>query len=454
MKTIERTKPAIKLGKAELILFVLITIAAIALRIFWVLKIPNTPIYDFQTYHEIAVNIATGYGHSFQGEAIAFQGMGYPTALGLFYQLIGETSVLWGKAFNVILSTLTLFLAYPIFRKLTKSWKLSIAAYALTAFLPNYIAYVSVIGAEVFLAFLFAAVIYLQLATFNKWVRWPLLGIFIGLAALTKPVFLVYPVVAAAVHYLREKNLKETMAFVLTTVLLMAVTVAPWTYRNYQKYDAFIPVSYNSGYVLYLNNNANNVNGGWMPLKDAAASPQLRAQIDEILEHGKRSEKLAYELDPLLKAEGKRWILAHPLEFAKLGILRVQTTFFNGAWDIGSWAMNGLYPGTPFWTVELERDLKAFRAVSDALLNSMNGLAFAFVLLAAIPVVRSLFRREEKLPVGMILPTVNVSFFILIYFVFEGQARYNFPVLFLLAVCAVLAVSSIWRGVSSWRCQN
>ncbi|TCP57794.1 dolichyl-phosphate-mannose-protein mannosyltransferase [Tumebacillus sp. BK434] len=454
MPMIKLRKPLFTRSTTEWVLFLLITIAAVLLRMLWMLKVPNAPVYDFQTYHEIAVNIATGYGHTFLGEPIAFQGMGYPTALGLFYKLTGETSVLWGKAFNLLLSTATLLLTYPIFRKLTNSWKLSIAAYALIAFLPNYIAYVSVIGAEVFLAFLFAAVVYLQLASFNKWVRWPLLGIFIGLAALTKPVFLVYPVVAAAVHYLREKNLKSTLAFVLTTALLMMVTVAPWTYRNYQKYDSFIPVSYNSGYVLYLNNNANNVNGGWMPLKDAAASPELRAQIDEILEHGQRSEKLAYELDPLLKAEGKRWILSHPLDFAKLGMLRVQTTFFNGAWDIGSWAMNGLYPGVPQWTVELERDLKAFRAVSDAILNSMNGLAFAFVLLAAFPVLRSLFRREEKLPVGMILPTVNVSFFILVYFVFEGQARYNFPVLFLLAVCAVLALHSIWRGVSSWRCQN
>ncbi|WP_157729338.1 glycosyltransferase family 39 protein [Tumebacillus algifaecis] len=436
-----------KVPKYEFFSFLFITVVAIALRIVWMLKIPNAPIYDFATYHEIAVNIATGYGHTYQGDAIAFQGMGYPTALGVFYRLIGDTSVQSGKLFNLLLSTATLLLVYPIFRKLAKSRKVSLAAYALIAFLPNYIAYVNVLGAEVFLAFLFAAVIFLQLYGFNKWVRYPLLGIFIGLAALTKPVFLVYPVVVAAVHYLREKNLRQTLILLVSVTLVMAATVAPWTYRNYVKYEAFIPVSYNSGYVLYLNNNDNNVNGGWMPLTDAAASPELRAKIDAILEHGARSEKVAYELDPLLKAEGKSWILAHPLEFAKLGALRVQATFFNGAWDIGSWAMNELYPEQPFWTIQLERDLKVFRAVSDAWLNGMNTLAFLFVLIATIPVVRSLFARERKLADGLVLPTVNVLYFTLIYFVFEGQARYNFPVLFLMAFCAVMALGTIRSGV-------
>ncbi len=442
MTTISRKRP-----NYELISFLIITLVAVLFRIIWMKNVPSTPIFDFLTYQEIAANIANGYGHTYQGEAIAFQGMGYPTALGIFYKLVGTTSVEAGRWFNLLLSTCTLLLVYPIFRALTSSRKLALGAYALVAFLPNYIAYVNVIGAEVFLAFLFAAVIFLQLYRFNRYVRIPLLGIFIGLAALTKPVFLAYPLVAAAVYYLREKDLRASLVFLLSVSLVMAATVAPWTIRNYQKFDRLIPVSYNSGYVLYLNNNANNVTGGWMPLKDAAASPELRSQIDQILEQGKRSEKLAHELDPLLKAEGQRWILAHPLEFAKLGLLRLQATFFSGAWDVQSWAMNDWYPEHPSWTKELERNIKAFRAVADVLIYAMSTLSFLFVGAGVVAAVRSLFSRSAKLSNTLLLPTLNISFFILIYFVFEGQARYNFPVLFLLAFCAVFAANSIWRGV-------
>jgi 4-amino-4-deoxy-L-arabinose transferase-like glycosyltransferase len=438
-----------KILTPELLLILAITAAAVALRIIWMLKVPNTPVYDFATYHEIAVNIANGKGHTYQGEAIAFQGMGYPALLGLFYKLTGTTSVLAGKALNVLLSTATLFLVYAIFRKLTENWKLRLAAYALVAFLPNYIGYVNVIGAEVLLAFLFAAVILLQVCRFNKWVRWPLLGFFTGLAALTKPVFLAYPLIAAAVHYLRAKHLKESAVQLFVVTLVMAVTVAPWTYRNYQKFGAFIPVSYNSGYVFYLNNNANNVTGGWMPLKDAAATPELRAKIDEVLQHGKRSEKLAFELDPLLKAEGQRFLLSHPFEFLKLGILRVEQTFFSGAWDVQSWAMNELYPEQPFWTKELERNLKAFRAVADTLIYLMSSLSFVFVFYGVVRAARSLFRREETLSDALLIPTLNIAFFVAVYFVFEGQARYNFPLLFLLAFCAVVCADWIRRGVQS-----
>jgi hypothetical protein len=74
--------------------------------------VPTEQLFDFVTYQEIAVNIFRHAGHSFRGMPAAWQGPAYPLALGYVYRLAGNSDVLTGKFFNIILSILTLVALY------------------------------------------------------------------------------------------------------------------------------------------------------------------------------------------------------------------------------------------------------------------------------------------------------------------------------------------------------
>lgn len=425
-----------------------ITIVGMYLRLWWVHHIPTKPVYDFETYQEIAANIFMHLGHSFRGEPIAFQGMGYPTILGFAYRLAGNHDLYTGKMLNVILSGFTLILMYLILIKITDKKFIIHTVYTTAALLPNFIAYNNVISTEVLIAFLLSVIVCLQLYAFDNRLRYPLLGFFIGIAALTKPFLMAYPVVAAASLWLKEKDVKKTMVFFLTVSLSMALTIAPWTLRNYQKFGRWIPVSYNSGYVFYINNNANNTTGAWMPIKDIYASKELRKQIEEILDHGNRSEKLAHELEVVLKPAAKAWIRDHPWEFAKLGILRLKATFFSGAWDIEAWAMNEFKEKQRWWTeIEYLRNMNAFRAVSDGTIYLLSSFGFMYTLLNIKNILWNLWKKDSRLSDLVVVPTLHIAFFAAVYFVFEGQARYNFPVLFFLALAAGASLDMIRTGL-------
>ncbi|MFZ5968846.1 MAG: ArnT family glycosyltransferase [Bacillota bacterium] len=434
----------------EILYILFITALGIYLRIWWIKNIPTKPIFDFETYQEIATNIFHHVGHTYRGEPIAFQGMGYPTALGYFYRLMGNNEEWTAKVFNVILSSLTLSGTYFILLKLTKRKFVIYFSYTMIALLPNYIAYNNVISTEVFITFIFVAIILLQLYVFHNFIRYPLMGVFIGAAALTKPFFLAYPVVAAVGYWLREKELKKTGIMFAAVTLCMVLAVAPWTYRNYVKFGRFIPVSYNSGYVFYINNNANNTTGAWMPIKDIYASPVLREKIDEILEGGARSEKVAHELEVIFKPEAKKWIRNHPGDFVKVGLLRIKATFFSGAWDIDAWAMNEFKEKQTFWKKEVDylRSMNAFRGLTDIIIYLISSFGLLYMIINIKNVIWGLLKKKKTLHNVIIIPTLNIGFFTAIYFVFEGQARYNFPVLFLLVIATGLCVDIIRNGLT------
>ncbi|QUH25057.1 ArnT family glycosyltransferase [Serpentinicella alkaliphila] len=430
----------------EVVYLTLTTLIAIFIRLWWIINIPTRQVFDFETYHDIATNIYLGLGHTYLGEPIAFQGMAYPYALGYVFRIVGSNSILIAKLFNLMLSTLTLILFYFILKKLTNNKRTIFIGYTILALLPNYIAYNNVVGTEVFAAFNLALIIFLQLYNFDNKFRYPMLGIAIGVAALTKPIFLAYPVVATTSYWLKHKQFKEPLFKLVILTLVMTITIAPWTYRNYKRFGRFIPVSYNGGYVFFLNNNANNTHGGWMPIPDAAMSVETRERVNEILQYGARSEKLAHELDPLLQSEAIKWIKANPIQYAKLGIIRLHTTFYGGVWDIDAWTMNELRERQPENRLtEYERNMRFFRSVTDSIIHILSTLTFGYIIINIKPIILSFFKRERYINSSVSIPILNMLFFIAVYFVFEGQARYNFPLLFLMVASSVLFIEKL-RG--------
>jgi 4-amino-4-deoxy-L-arabinose transferase-like glycosyltransferase len=401
--------------------------AGTALRILFALLVPTEQLYDFATYLELARNIKSGLGHTLNGVPVAWQGPLYPYALGMFFRLTGTYSELAAKVFNIILSSLTMVVSVPVYARMPGSRRGRSIAVALTAFLPANIAYVNVLGTEVLFVFLLMLIIYLLL--YRNRVRWyAAVGALTGLAALTKPYMLVFPAVLALVFWFRSKKIKETAIYAVIVSAAALLVVMPWTIRNTRVFGRFIPVSYNAGYVRYINNNDGNHNGLWMDLLTAAeGKPEAAGVMERLTAAG--GVKAASGLEPLLNDASSKWIRDNPWEFVKLGFLRVHSTFFGGADDLPQWAMNALDYASP-------RDQNAVEAALGIILTVMSALAFVFAFTLIKPFVKG-FKPGNSAHVPDMVFLCFFAFFTAVIFISEGQARYAFPVYPLMIYSAI-----------------
>ena len=63
------------------------------LKIWWINNIPLSPLYDFETFYRVAVNLFNGEGFTLDGYPWAFQSYGYPLFLSLFFRLVNNSSI-------------------------------------------------------------------------------------------------------------------------------------------------------------------------------------------------------------------------------------------------------------------------------------------------------------------------------------------------------------------------
>jgi hypothetical protein len=102
------------------------------------------------------------------------------------------------------------------------------------------------------------------------------LGAVIGVGSLVKPVFVPVPILVLWSWLVLGGVRKAAWKFVVV-ILVAACFVTPWTVRNYLVLGAFVPVSTNSGGVLYQGMNPES-NGMWSPaMEDAMRRDEVQA---------------------------------------------------------------------------------------------------------------------------------------------------------------------------------
>lgn len=418
----------------------------IYLRIWWINNIPTEQRYDFATYQAIAKNIYNGKGHVLEGYPVAWQGSGYSYLLAFFYRLAGNTNEITGKYLNVILSSATLLMSFFIFNKFFMNRLYVASAFLITAFLPNLISYNTVLGTETLFLFLIHCILLVQLYARNKKSAYPILGIICGIATLTKPYMLAYPFILCVINWVEGKDIKSSLISFGTVMLACVIVIAPWSYRNYKLFGRLIPVSYNSGYVLYINNNDTNVTGSWLDLMSVETASDIKKQIEEYLDNGNRSVKAAHDIEPLLKSEAVDWIKKNPIEFLKLGFLRLQSTFFAGANDIPQWTMNGFTKEytSGYWTeTQYTRNMNVLQSFFDTAVYILSSAGFIFLLVRFKRYVIACFTWKGSIDFAANICFLNLAFFIAVDFVYEGQARYVFPVLIFMIAALVKIIESL-----------
>lgn len=399
-------------SRAQLWLLLVLPVA-LALRLLWVYQVDTAPVYDFLKYHEGALSIAQGKGYQLYGKPTAFEPIGYPGFLALLYILF-EPRIMVPKLANVALSMGIIILSYLLGQKWFHKG-VGVLAAALVAFSPRNIVYTSVLANEIF--FTFFLLLVLVLITYQGQKAWsgPVVGVFCGILALTKPFMLVFPGVLFFILWLWQGGFTASLKKAALITLFMVLTICPWTIRNYLVFGEFIPISTNGGITLYLNNNP-YANGHWQDPFQFPNSP-LAPYKDE--ETGFWDE---LAVDKLGKKLAVQWILENPADFIALGFKKLYY-IYNDAWDV-YYAVEFTTDGRPLphrgWVY------KTARYAYWGLLASL-GLYLLMLVKAA--------RRRESLR-GHLLVFLNLLFFSGIYFCFEGQPRYLFPLLPLLCMLA------------------
>lgn len=411
-----------------------IIILSAILKVWWINNIPLTPLYDFETFYKVAVNLYNGEGFTLNGYPWAFQSYGYPLMLSIFFRIVGSSSIFTAKVFNVICSTLTLPFIFLIMDKVFNKKSVVWLCFVVFAFMPNNLIYNNVLGSEILSVLLFSIIICMNLYMIEKYKIWNFIiqGFLIGILSLVKPFFMAYPIVLIFIYFIKNKELKNTAIIGVSLIVGFMCVMIPSTIKNYKAFGKAFPISYNGGYTLYINNNSMNVRGTWMNAFKVPASEGFKQKLRDVgfeydVDHiTEKTQNLrnAYSGD-IFKEEAIKWIIQHPAEFISLGCLRIVNVFFDGASDVQLWGFENLGQ----MTIMQNRLFKVFMGVSNSIIYVIS-TSFIFVLLLNI---KRIFTKKAEL--SLLIVIWSTLFFYAVYFVIEGQARYNFPTLFMLLIC-------------------
>ena len=317
--------PHFPASRLPLALCAVVFIAAAGLSVFSgnMLRYP-----DEREYHQLALNLASGRGYvNEQAQPTASRPPGYPLLLALIYRLWERP--LAAKLVNacalaltaLVLSRLALAIQPGIGGMLAPALVLCYPLFTYTAGTL----YPQTIGTLLFVASLFLIV------RRGSWKTAALAGALFGFLILVIPSFLLLlPVVAAYVpispsplpapagHFGDPQSANRNPSGWRQTILFIvsaALVIAPWTIRNFIRFNAFIPVSSNSGINLLLGNSPNT-------------RPNSGVNVD-ISDYERQTAGMTeVEKDRFFKQSAVTWIRGHPGAALRLYFQKV-AGYFN-----------------------------------------------------------------------------------------------------------------------------
>lgn len=329
------------------------------------------PVYDARAYAEIALHLERGDG--FTVGAIATQpssnySPGLPLLVAGAYKATGGVHERLARLVLAAIGALAALFAYLIGRRLSGPAAGLIGA-AAVAIYPALLEYQGMLMSEPLAATLLSGAI---LAMFwaadplssgdspQPW-RWLLPGALLGALALTRPEYLGVTVLLALVVLARGLRGNRRASLAQAAIMLAAalVVIAPWTIRNANALDRFVPISTGGGQVLFA--------GTYLPsdgdpervgaevvarhpgIFDPAEARQLR--LEQILSRLAAARYPDLETDKALSRMGREqlWdaISEEPAQYAGFVATKVGRVWFHPArevmrsapWIVLQWAL-------------------------------------------------------------------------------------------------------------------
>jgi 4-amino-4-deoxy-L-arabinose transferase-like glycosyltransferase len=398
------------------------------LRVAWVLvygRVATGP-NDTLFYRIAASNLADGRGYTeLFGAPTAGWPPGFPFLMSLGYRLVGNQHKLV-FVFNVALATATVVLLYLVALRMFDRRGARLAGWTF-AILPGPIFFTGLYLSETL--FIFLLVGFLALAMYLPDRRWtPLvLGVAIGLVALTRGEGLLMLTIPLAMWWgLARRDWLRRGALLVGA---MALTIVPWTIRNAIRMDAFIPVSSNASVTLWSGHNP-TANGG-----PTYAPPELlAAERDE----DAPNPEVAHAR--LLRREAVKWAIRNPHK--ELGLIPRKLLALNGGTDrtLNVW----------FNAPDGERQLGTSSLIVFTRLGDGLGYFLLLATLASLLLIGP--RRLWRSSAAMRAVLAYLAACLVAYgFVYYGQHRYRVPMEPFMVLVATPLILAIWAQRAALR---
>ncbi len=395
--------------------WIAIFLLALTVRIvyaFWAARVDpflrDNPLHgDAASYDRIVRSLLAGGGFAERpGSPTAFWPPLYPLLLAAWYRVCGY-SLLAARLLQAVLGAVavavTSLAARSVFgRRVAILTGLGMACYPHLVYFGAWL-----IPEALYLALLALTVcVAVRLQSLPRRMGFAALGLLLGWATLAKPATLM--LLPLVVWWLwiapPPRPTRARLVQCLWLLALAVVVIAPWTVRNYQVFQTFVPVSTNGGYTFYGANNADAFGGhreAFPPPLPAFAEPQ--------------AEQEYYR-------RGMEWIVGHPGDFARLALRKLVRLF------------------SPLSVASYEQDYPL------PLAGLVRGIYTAFLILALVGALWSLPRWREvaifyALIVRVLLGTV----------IFYGDARYTMPMVPSLVVFASVALVLVYDRLRARR---
>ena len=375
------------------------------------------PIVDSKAYNKIALNIIEGNGfreevdQSFQFDrSIQRAGPAYEFFLAGVYSIFGyHFWIVW--LLQSILLASSSFLLYCIGRRIFPNTGaiIGIMAAILFGFHPDLVEISAMIMTENFYLFLTVLTAYFFVRVYEK----PdslffasLLGTFTAIGILSRPPILLFvPIIV--VFYFIKKKYAPIAVFLITCFALLV----PWTVRNYQIYDQFIPTTLIGEYNIWVGNtlqaDGGQLGGGYNPFNEHVES------------------KGFFSIRDAARDAFKIFLIEHPFEFIKLTAIRT-IRFFSLIRPMG------------FWFYQTGLSQMAF-VISSA-------LAIAVLFISGFSGMFALLKKKSSIHKYLIAFALSAPVLLLVTVV---QSRYRFQIYPFLALFGAYFLYNAYKDFKS-----
>ena len=237
-------------GRRHLVALALIVLLAVALRIAWVAYVNVDPtdgrFDDSAFYHGFARSLAErrGYLNYLGGAPSANWPPAYSTLLSVFYFAFGP-KIIAVKAVNIALAAAAVFLTYAIGSRLFDR-RVGLLGALITALLPNYLYFSTLVMAEnLFVPLLLLVVLLLASWGFGRRptaLQSLALGAAIGVAAQARAEGLWLLLPGLVLWFAASAGWAARMRNCALVIATTALVLTPWTVRNAFEFHKFIPI--------------------------------------------------------------------------------------------------------------------------------------------------------------------------------------------------------------------
>jgi 4-amino-4-deoxy-L-arabinose transferase-like glycosyltransferase len=302
------------------LLFFIILLTVIMRLLFVFLTKDRIVVGDEGTYVNTGIKIAENFRNVFLGEEGSkftlwgkilkttdenFVSFPLPMLWVVFFNLISSKPLIMLAIVQSFLSIIAVILIY-LLGKTIDCEKTGLIATLIFALYPLYNFYCILAMSEyIFMLLLipFIYCVYKYLETKNLW--WSFLaGILWGLGSLARsPLLYCFIIIPCWFLYEERNNWKKHLLASFIILICGLIIIAPWSLRNYYKYDVFVPISTHSSFVLLIGYQFDQEHEKNPSLQHTSILPTIKEDLNE----GQKYKKHMKMFD--------EFVMSHPLKF-------------------------------------------------------------------------------------------------------------------------------------------